>query len=50
MKIIITGSEGLIGTSIKNYLCSQGHSCSLLDIKLGMDLTDENFVKKYLHF
>ena len=46
MKIIITGSEGLIGKELTNYL-SQNHEIIKLDLTLGHDLTDEKFVKKW---
>ena len=46
MKIIITGSEGLIGTELSKFL-SFNNEIMKLDIMLGHDLTDENFVKKW---
>lgn len=46
MKIIITGSEGLIGKEISKYL-SKKNKILKLDISLGTDLTDEKFVKKW---
>ena len=46
MKIIITGSEGLIGKELSNYL-SQNHEIVKLDLTLGHDLTDEKFVKEW---
>ena len=41
--IIITGSEGLLGKEISTYL-SKKHEIIGLDLILGHDLTDENFV------
>ena len=43
MKIIITGSEGLIGKELSNYL-SKNHQVIKLDLTLGHDLTNEKFV------
>ena len=43
MKIIITGSEGLIGKQLQNHL-QKKHKILKLDISLGHDLTDEKFV------
>ena len=45
-KIIITGSEGLIGTELSNYL-EKNNEIIKLDLVLGHDLSDENFVKKW---
>ena len=45
-KIIVTGSEGLLGTEISNYL-EQKNQILKLDLNLGHDLTDESFVKKW---
>lgn len=45
-KIIITGSEGLIGKEVCKYL-QKKHSILKLDLKLGNDLTDEKFVKQW---
>jgi len=45
-KIIVTGSEGLIGTEISKFL-SKTHEVIKLDILLGHDLTDESFVKEW---
>tara|TARA_R100000008_G_scaffold86535_1_gene80046 strand:- start:2889 stop:3560 length:672 start_codon:yes stop_codon:yes gene_type:complete len=47
MKVIVTGSEGLIGKSVCNSLERDGHTLLKLDLSLGHDLTDETFVKKY---
>ena len=46
MKIIVTGSEGFLGKEISNYL-KKNHEVYELDIKLGHDLTNENFVKDW---
>ena len=45
-KIVITGSEGLIGTKLKEYFHNKFEILNL-DISLGHDLTDENFVKDF---
>ncbi|KFM21372.1 Nodulation protein G [Marine Group I thaumarchaeote SCGC AAA799-B03] len=45
-KIIITGSEGLIGKELNNYL-STNNEIICLDIELGHDLTNETFVKNW---
>lgn len=45
-KIIITGSEGLIGTELSNYL-EKNNEIIKLDLVLGHNLSDENFVKKW---
>lgn len=46
MKIIITGSEGLLGKEISKYL-AKTNKILKLDLALGHDLTDEVFVKKW---
>lgn len=46
MNIIVTGSEGLIGTQICNFL-ENNHKILKLDLQLGHDLTNEDFVKKW---
>ena len=45
-KIVITGSEGLIGKKLKEYL-SKEYEIISLDISLGHDLTDAVFVNKF---
>ena len=45
--ITITGSEGLIGSELCKYFKSKNKTIEKLDIKLGHDLTDEDFVKKW---
>jgi NAD(P)-dependent dehydrogenase (short-subunit alcohol dehydrogenase family) len=46
MKIIVTGSEGLLGKEISRYL-EKTNKVQRLDLALGHDLTDEIFVKKW---
>lgn len=46
LKIIITGSEGLIGKQLKSFL-QEHNEIITLDLSLGHDLSDENFVKKW---
>jgi NAD(P)-dependent dehydrogenase (short-subunit alcohol dehydrogenase family) len=46
MKIIITGSEGLIGSELSRFL-EKNHEIIKLDLLLGHDLTDESFVKDW---
>lgn len=46
-KIILAGSEGLLGSSIKKHLTQEGHEILSLDLTLGHDLSDEKFVKKW---
>jgi len=45
-KVIITGSEGLIGSELSKSL-SSNFEVLKLDIELGHDLTDESFVKEW---
>ena len=45
-KIIVTGSEGLLGQEISSYL-EKKHLVYRLDVLLGHDLTNEDFVKKW---
>ena len=45
-KIIITGSEGLLGKEISNYL-EKNNKILKLDLELGDNLNDENYVKKW---
>lgn len=47
MRIVITGSEGLLGSEISSYLIGQNNAVSKLDLVLGHDLTNETFVKKW---
>ena len=46
MKIIITGSEGLIGKELQKYL-KKKHKILRLDLSLGHDLTHEKFVRTW---
>lgn len=46
LKIIITGSEGLLGKEISEFL-GKTNDVIRLDLKLGHDLTNESFVKKF---
>ena len=46
MKIIITGSEGLLGREISKYL-EKNNEILRLDLTLGHDLTNESFVKEW---
>ena len=46
-KIIIAGSEGLLGTEISKYMQSSGCEIIRCDLQLGHDLTNEDFVKDF---
>ena len=46
LKIVVTGSEGLLGKEISKYL-EKKHQVYRLDVLLGHDLTNEDFVKKW---
>ncbi len=46
-KIIVTGSEGLIGTEICKYFEKNNDKVYRLDLQLGHDLNDEKFVKSW---
>jgi len=46
MKIIVTGSEGLLGKEISRYL-EKSHEIYRVDLTLGHDLSDEEFVKTW---
>jgi NAD(P)-dependent dehydrogenase (short-subunit alcohol dehydrogenase family) len=46
-KITITGSEGLVGSTLCKYFQNKKISVNKLDLKLGHDLTDEKFVKQW---
>jgi len=48
-KIIVAGSEGLLGNEIANYFEENGNDVLRLDLKLGHDLTIENSVKKIMN-
>lgn len=45
--IILTGSEGLVGKTLSEHFINKGYSVACLDLKLGHDLTDEDFVKEW---
>jgi len=47
-KIIIAGSEGLLGDEISKYFESVGSEVIRLDLKLGHDLTDEKTVQEIM--
>jgi len=47
-KIIITGSEGLVGTSLKSHLKNK-YEILDLDLKNGHNLNDEKFVKEFFN-
>ena len=44
MKVIVTGSEGLIGRATSTYLSHAGHEVVRVDQVLGHDLSNETFV------
>ena len=46
-KIIVTGSEGLIGKKVTPFFSRSGYEVIKCDLSLGHDLTDENFVKEF---
>lgn len=45
-KIVIIGSEGLIGSQLKKHF-EKNYEVLCLDISLGNDLTDKDFVKQF---
>ncbi len=45
-KVIITGSEGIVGSAVCSHLSSL-YDLDKISLRFGQDLTDENFVKKY---
>ena len=47
MKVIVTGSEGLIGKSICKSLSKDRYEVVKVDLSLGHDLTNEDFVKEF---
>ena len=47
VKIIIVGSEGLIGKELVSFLKKNSIETACLDIDLGHDLTDEDQVKNF---
>jgi len=46
-KIIITGSEGLLGKEITKHLQDLGNTIIRCDLQLGHDLTNESFVRSF---
>ena len=46
-KVIVTGSEGLIGKEVSRFLKETGYSVIRCSRSLGQDLTDEKFVKDW---
>ena len=49
MKIIITGSEGLIGSELSRFL-EKNHEIIKIDLVLGHDLNNESFVKDWFRW
>ena len=47
MKIIITGSEGLIGKEVSNFFENNGKTVIRCDLSLGHDLTNEDFNRRF---
>lgn len=45
-KVIITGSEGIVGSAVPAYL-SNSYDLEKVSLRFGQDLTDESFVKDY---
>jgi len=45
-QIVITGSEGYLGSSLCDFF-EKNNKVLKLDLKLGHDLTNEKFVKKW---
>lgn len=48
-RVIVTGSEGLLGKSVSNSLSSEGWEVVPCDLTLGHDLQDENFVRAFFN-
>ena len=46
-EITITGSEGLVGSTLCKFFQNKKRNINKLDLKLGHDLTNEKFVKKW---
>ena len=46
-EITITGSEGLVGSTLCKYFQKKKVRINKLDLKFGHDLTDESFVKDW---
>ena len=47
MKVIIAGSEGLIGTEVSRFFKEKGDDVISCDLSLGHDLSSEKFVKRF---
>jgi NAD(P)-dependent dehydrogenase (short-subunit alcohol dehydrogenase family) len=47
MKIILTGSAGILGSQLHQFLSTSGHSVTALDLTLGHDLTNETFITNF---
>lgn len=47
--LILTGSEGFLGSKIKEFFTSKGYNLGFLDKKLNHDLEDEKFVKHWFN-
>jgi NAD(P)-dependent dehydrogenase (short-subunit alcohol dehydrogenase family) len=45
--LILTGSEGFLGQNVKEHLLKQNLKLACLDLKLGHDFRDEDFVKNW---
>ena len=45
--VIITGSEGLIGSVVSKHFEESGYNVIRVDLSLGVDLTDEDQVKDF---
>ena len=48
-EITITGSEGLVGSTLCKFFEKKKISVNKLDLKLGHDLTNENFVNNWFN-
>ena len=46
-EITITGSEGIVGSTLCKFFQKKKKKINKLDLKLGHDLTDEKFVKEW---
>ena len=46
-RVIVTGSTGLIGKEVSNFLEQTGYKVIRCSRSLGQDLTDESVVKKF---